>query len=406
MVTAHRQPGPLPAHRPSAIILGGENGIALSIARSLGRRGVDVYLLARPDCLDRHSRYVRHIHLTDDDSSPESAWSGFLLGNHSQHLRGSVLIAASDIALELIIEHRQALSSRYLLDLCNPEAQKLMLNKLYTYRKSREVGILTPRFWEVGNHGDVESHRDEYVYPLIVKPIFSHKFVRVFRYGKYIMVNDISELMDACSRVWEHDINVMLVELIPGPDSLLCSYYTYIDERGDTLFDFTKRVIRRYPISYGVGCYHVTDHIPELRNLALELFRSVGLMGVANIEFKYDERDGTLKIIECNARFTAANRLVEAAGFDLAWLVYSRAIGCFRPFGRREYRQGLRLLRPGWDFLAYLALRAQGELAFASWVRSIMHPQLFQYFSWTDPAPWIASMPRLPGRLFRYLQHS
>ena len=54
-----------------------------------------------------------------------------------------------------------------------------------------------------------------------------------------------------------------------------------------------------------------------MRDLGLALFGHAGLRGVANVEFKRDPRDGRLKLIECNARFTAANGLLTASGIDL-----------------------------------------------------------------------------------------
>src|SRR5438105_868251 len=76
------------------------------------------------------------------------------------------------------------------------------------------------------------------------------------------------------------------------------------------LFEFTKRVIRRFPAMTGTACYAITDRIPEAAELGNRLFRHVALRGLANVEFKRDVRDGTLKLIECNARFTASQALV------------------------------------------------------------------------------------------------
>ncbi len=66
-------------------------------------------------------------------------------------------------------------------------------------------------------------------------------------------------------------------------------------------------MIRRNPPGMGVGSYHITDWIPEVRDVALQLFKYMGLRGLVNAEFIRDVRDGQLKLIEINARFTAAN---------------------------------------------------------------------------------------------------
>jgi D-aspartate ligase len=67
----------------------------------------------------------------------------------------------------------------------------------------------------------------------------------------------------------------------------------------------------------GPATCHATDHVPDVKNLALRLLDEVGLVGLANAEFKLESRDVQLKLIECNARFTAAKGLVTRAGIDL-----------------------------------------------------------------------------------------
>ena len=359
---------------------------AISVIRSLGRAGVDVHLLCRAGAVPSHSRYARRIPI-DSSLPPQEAWLRYLLGPESEGLRGAVLLSCNDDALELLLEHREELDGRYQLDVCDPGAQRAMLDKLATYRLAAAAGVPTPRFWAAESEAEVRAHADEYVYPLMIKPLHSHEFKRVHE-GKYLMAADFDELLSAWRRTHEHGVDVVLLEMIPGPDDLLCSYYTYLDENGAPQFHFTKRVIRRYPEHEGFGCYHITDWNPEVRDLGLRLFRHVGLRGVANVEFKRDTRDGRLKVIEVNARFTAANGLVAAAGYDLARLVYNRAAGLPQPsWGDKPYRVGLRLWYPLDDFLAYLDLRGRGSLRLGEWLRSVAHVSVLPYFSLADPKP-------------------
>jgi predicted ATP-grasp superfamily ATP-dependent carboligase len=121
------------------------------------------------------------------------------------------------------------------------------------------------------------------------------------------------------------------------------------------------------------------------------------LRGLANVEFKRDPRDGVLKLIECNARFTAANALVERAGLDLASLVYNRLLGLPLPATDR-FRDGVRLWAPGRDFLSFLELRRRGELGLGAWLHSVLHPALLPVFSWSDPRPSLTDALRRIGK--------
>jgi predicted ATP-grasp superfamily ATP-dependent carboligase len=372
---------------PPVIVLGG-GANTLSVARSLGRLGATVYAINEDSALVRHSRHCRWLGLGDD---PE-AWARFLLGPESEGLRGAVLLACSDDAIEIITHHRTALAARYLLDESDPAAQLCMLNKYHTYCAAQSAGVPTPRFWVAKTREQLLALRDRLVFPLIVKPHLTHIFER--RSGqKFLLVHNAEQLLDAHGRLSAAGIDTLLVEWIPGPDDRLCSYYTYLDPSGNPLFDFTKRIIRRYPAGRGNGCYHVTDWNPEVRDLSLALFRRVGLRGLANAEFKRDDRDGRLKLIECNARFTAANGLVARSGFDLAVFVYNRLAGRPQP-PLETYARGLRLWDPVRDFQAFLELRGQGQLTFWKWVASILHRQSFPYFEWSDPFPALVRMTR------------
>ena len=372
---------------PPVILLGG-GSCALTVARCLGRRGVRVHVLCDADAHVRFSRYARYVP-TRWMGGDAASWKAYLLGPESDPLRGAVLLTGDDAGVELIAHNREALAQKYLLDDSNPDAQLCMLDKLRTYEAARAAGVPTPRFWRVDNLQDVLRLEKELVFPLLVKPLLSHVFSE--RFGKkYFLAEDFAQLAGAFRTASDAGISAMLVERIPGPDAQLCSYYTYLDEAGRPLFDFTKRIIRRYPIGMGHACYHVTDWNPEVRELALPLFRHVGLRGLANVEFKRDERDGGLKLIECNARFTAANVLVAAAGLDLASLVYNRLTGLPLP-PLDHYKTGLRLWYPDRDFRAYRQLRRTKEITLLGWLQSVAHPQVLPFFRWSDPAPSMAA---------------
>jgi D-aspartate ligase len=373
--------------RTPVVVLGGDSN-ALSIARSLGPLGVAVYGLGVAPFVLR-SRFVRAV-AVERHADPETAWTRTLLGPATDHLRGALVIAGSDVGITVLARNREALRERYVLDDSDVDVQLGMLDKLTTYEWAREAGVRTPLFWRVDGVEDLERHRDEYVFPLIVKPVHSHEYQARFPgLSKFRVVGDLVELRREHAELTGAGLAVLLVEQIPGGDDQLCSYYTYLDPAGKPTFHFTKRVIRRHPPGMGIGCYHITDWNPAVRDAALPLFEHTGLRGLANAEFKRDPRDGQLKLIECNARFTAANGLVAAAGLDLARHVYHRALGEPHELPT-EYRTGMRLLYPSHDVRAYRDLRRAGQITTGRWVRSLVHRQVFPFLRLNDPLPAVA----------------
>jgi predicted ATP-grasp superfamily ATP-dependent carboligase len=376
------------------IVLGGDT-TALSIARSLGRRGVDVYGVGVAAWVGA-SRHLTPLPVGGAPGTPpEDAWVELLLGpGIPARLHGAVVLAGSDVGLTAIARHRDALLGRYLLDDSDVAAQLTMLDKLATYRRAREADVPTPRFWEVDDPADLERHRPELVYPLIVKPLLSHEFKARFPgIRKFRLVEDPAGLDEAFAELHGAGVAVMLVEQIPGSDEQLISYATYLDAAGDPTYDFVKRVIRRFPPGEGLACHHTTVYgsaeAREVKELALRLFKHVGVRGVAHVEFIRDVRDGRLKLVECNARFSAADPLPTAAGLDLPLHVYSRVLG-MRHTMPASYPDGLHMIYPTDDLRSFLTLRRRGELTAGAWLRSVAHRQVFPVLRADDPAPAVA----------------
>jgi len=201
--------------------------------------------------------------------------------------------------------------------------------------------------------------------------------------------------------------------MIPGPDNLLTSYYTYRTPEGKSLYDYTKSVIRRWPVNRGHTCFHQSEWLPETAAMGRKLFEGIGWQGFGNIEFKRDLRDGQLKIIEVNGRFTAGHRLVTAAGAPIDVMIYCYLTGQPGPVFD-SYSQSLRMWSPIHDFLAFRQMNRLGQLDFKAWVKSIFAQKLIlPYFSWDDPGPTFAEFGSKiwailsnPGGIFRQARQS
>jgi len=107
---------------------------------------------------------------------------------------------------------------------------------------------------------------------------------------------------------------------------------------------------------------------------------------LVSVEFKQDERDGQLKLIECNPRFTDANEQVRAAGIDLALVGYNRVRGLPLP-PVNSFRDHLAMWFPFNDLRALREYRRHGELTTAAWLKTLARRQARSVFWWRDPKP-------------------
>ena len=121
--------------------------------------------------------------------------------------------------------------------------------------------------------------------------------------------------------------------------------------------------MRQYPTHFGLGTYFVTDRNPEVVEEGLRFCQEIGLRGLANVEFKRDPRDGSLKMIEVQPPLHAlSTRSFAQAGIDIATFDLRSPLG--RPVRRMpELPRGVRLWAPLEDLRRRGNTAASGELS-------------------------------------------
>lgn len=380
---------------PPVLLLGGTVN-ALWAARSMARAGVTVYAAADgiSPSLVRHSRSVTGFLQVGGVATAQDEWLDWL----PRGPRGAVVLPCSDPGAELIAHHRDLLLELgYAPVEANDDVVLAMLDKSATYELAEKLGVEAPRTFAVQSLEDL-ANADRLDFPVALKPVHSHRSVH--RLGRKAMViGDSGELTVQTERLLSMGIGMVLTEVVPGPDSAYCSYYTYIDEHDRPLVHFTKRKPRQYPPGFGWGCFHETTWEPDVAEAGLRFLQGAGLRGLGFVEFKRDGRDGRLKLIECNPRLSAANELVRLAGIDLAMLAYERALGR-TPALMGPYRTGLREWHPVADTRACLALRRAGELHLSEWAISLTPPLHLEIFDRHDVRPSLVNLVnRTRGRL-------
>ena len=390
--------GPHAQPRPPAVLLGGTAN-TVSVARSLCGAGVEVYALGHAGSPVRHSRACAHFVDLGREDGVQERWRRWL----AEHPRGgAVVLPCDDDALEMVVTHRAMLVELgYRVFEADDAVVLDMLDKSRTYELARELGVPAPRTGTVRTAADVDAVAGELAYPCALKPVHSHRFQRRSGTGvKAFVVEDAAQLRERFAYTSKLGVEMLITEIIPGPDSGIVGLHAFLDEKGLPLLAVTKRKLRQHPLGFGLGCYHETTHDPEARRLGLAFLRGAGVRGLANVEFKRDERDGRLKLIECNHRFTAPTDQLRIAGVDVALFTYNRLAGLPAP-PVAEYRTGVRLWHPGQDFRAFLALRRRGELTTAAWLRSVARPQHLPLLTWDDPGPAVAAQMHRAGRILR-----
>ena len=135
----------------------------------------------------------------------------------------------------------------------------------------------------------------------------------------------MEEVDEAYTRAEEFE--PMVQELIPGGDDTLYTVGSYLDRNGRPLGVFSGRKLRQTPP--GVGTCRVGEAlwVQDAVDAALRLLAAFDYVGLSQVEFKRDPRDGKFKLMEINPRLWQWHSLAAACGVDLPRIAYADLVG-------------------------------------------------------------------------------
>jgi D-aspartate ligase len=387
---------------PPAIILDGSvNG--LSFVRSLGRRRVPTLMLDSDRLIGTYTRFGKVILLRPADEHPQE-WIDLLQFLGSRLNAPGILFPASDVYCLLVSQHAEILRRHFRFIVPDPETVERIVNKRLQYGIAQAAGTPIPRTYFPESVEEVRRLSADVPYPCLLKPYKSHIGRRKLG-KKVVVVHSPAELISEYARVSGGDTLFMVQEIIPGGDHAIFDYLAFWGAEGRELAWLTKRKLRQYPPLYGDSSLHITVEAPEVAALSRSLLRTINYRGFVGVEFKFDARDHTYRLMEVNARTHSSNQLAISAGVDFPWIGYQYLAGfdpgsgtpsCFRP--------GVKGVNEEWDVQAYLTLRKSGSLTLGSWLRSLRGTKARAIGAWDDPLPLAVGLWRFLQAFFRNLR--
>jgi D-aspartate ligase len=380
--------GELRSDVAGALILGGAHG-SLAIARSLGRRGIPVWLVTHDHPLTSFSRYTKRT-LSWDGPDDQGAANYLIELSHRHGLEGWVLFACGDAEVRLVSQHHAELSRIFRITTLPWEVTQVAYDKTLTYRHAETVGIGYPRSYHPCNRADVAQLSCRF--PVVLKPAF-RKHANAFTMAKGWKAVDHADLLaqyDRAASLVSHD-EIVLQEFVPGTGSNQLSYAAIWD-RGAPVASLVARRTRQYPIEFGLTSTFVeTIENARVEIAAVQFLRSLNYSGIVELEFKYDDRDDSYKLLDFNARAWTWIGLGASAGIDFPHLLWKTAIGD-RPEQVRG-KTGAAWMHVPRDLMAGFHHTLAGTLTPSSYLRSLRFPTTFAAFALDDPLPGILELP-------------
>jgi len=285
----------------------GLSATGLGAVRSLGRHGIEVRGLD-PDAHEPgfHSRYCDAVICPDPMQEP-AALLALMLDHGRRMRRRSVLLATSDAFVLFVARHRDQLSQSFLFSTPPLAVTEGLINKRSQYELAQRVGIPIPRTAFPASEAELAVLAPRLVYPAVIKPALGICGERSSAAtprrcgwqlrrncgrgsGKLLPVDMLCSFSRSCLAQQRTTMRCRLSSGRAARPSAVCG-----------------QKIRQYPPDCGVGCLVESYRNDEVVDLTRHLLAAIDYRGVANVEFKLDERDGRFKLIELNARLWTQN---------------------------------------------------------------------------------------------------
>jgi D-aspartate ligase len=380
---------------PAAIILSGQIA-GLGAVRSLGARGVPIVLgVQGADEPAAASRYVRELILLPD---PVSDPNGFIRVLEDRRFAGAVVLPTSDELLVAVSRHRDRLSSHMRVGAAAWPIVQTFIEKRLTAELAARAGVAAPATRTVASEADMDRIAQESVYPVLVKPSLSHRYVAAFN-RKLTEVHTPAELREACREAMQRGLEVVIQELIPGPDDAGANYNCYVVD-GQPVLEFTAAKLRLVPRRYGRPVALVSRQIPEIVGPGRAVVAAAGLEGYACVEFKRDSRDDVYKLMEVNPRINHSISLSTAAGLDVPWLIYRHLAFDERPT-KSSFRAGVTWIDGTKDLAISMPEMLRGSISPRAFLQPYARRPTFAVLDIRDPLP---ALRRYSGGLSRRLR--
>jgi D-aspartate ligase len=370
---------------PGAIVLGG-NFLGLGIVRSLGSRGIPVWLIDtdRSKSIAQYSRYTKRFIASVEPVNE------LLLREARQHdLRGWVLFATNDDYVEAVATFHQPLSAIFRLTTSPLDVINVALDKRRTYRKAAELAVSAPWTWVGNSLADLQQK--DVPFPVILKPAVNHHFFPQTNL-KALAADNWPDLQRGFAHMSNYipPDEILVQERIPGDGE---NQFSFCGICKDGLVDvwLVAQRRRQYPIEFGNASTFVeTTNQDVVEAGGRRFLESVGFDGMAEVEFKFDARDGKYKILDVNARPWGWHTLGKAAGIDFPYSLWRQKVGL--PPAPAQPRRDAAWMREITDAVAILKSRDRGAEIKRLWKAVRQRKFTCATFSFSDPVPFFAEL--------------
>jgi D-aspartate ligase len=358
------------------VIIFGDYIAAYGVIRALGPRHIPIYIVSQSgNGLCIHSRYVKKVlSLPANDAdfiNKLKDWISLNIGAEAV-----LMVAGEDDYLDILSQHHDSLEPKLKCTFPPWDIVRKVRNKRETYKIAENFGIPIPQTYFIESEGQLKEILSNTLnmmrYPLLMKSEQSKKFL--VKYGtKGVISNNKKEVFENYDRYDGFMGELLLQEMIPGGENQLLNFIGIYNKKSDPIQIFMNR--KRRSSGQFLSCTLMESMWSEdILYYSNRLIREIGYFGYANPEFKYDERDGSIKLMEINGRISMSNSHALRCGLNIIHTLYREVLeGPLKPqeVFEKNYQDHVLWWAPINDLFVAIKMFKNNTLRYGEYLKSI-----------------------------------
>jgi predicted ATP-grasp superfamily ATP-dependent carboligase len=315
-------------HHPPAVVIG-LNAAALSIVRSLGRKGIRIIgLYENPKDYCTKSKYLsKKMYQTPLRDEP-------LVNRLTRDVvpmagESAVLFCATDESVLTVSKYHDHLRPHFQFVLPDYEVTLTQISKkrFHEFALSNEFPV--PKSFFTNGISDIKKIAEEISFPCIIKPEYKDStWNNILPNQKVLYANSKESLLLQIEHHKIVDRPLFIQEWIPGEDTDLYFCLVYLDRQAEPLAVFTGKKLRQHPHLAGTLSVAESIWVPEIAEISTKLLKAAGCIGFCSVEFKHSKTDGRYYVIEPTVgRPDSQEGFCVSTGLDIPYIAYLEALG-------------------------------------------------------------------------------
>lgn len=233
-----------------------------------------------------------------------------------------LLVACGDNYVEFVVKNKKILEKRFVVSCVSEELFTKLATKLNFYKACEQFGLDYP-ITHIITKKEINVELP-FAFPVVLKADDSAKYTRCKFVGqkKTFFIESKADLTHTIECIYKsaYDGDLVVQEMITGTDDTMRVLNCYVGKDSKVKLMCLGQVLLEDKAPQTVGNYLaiINEYQPEICEKVKLFLESLGYMGFANFDMKFDSRDGKFKFFEINLRQGRSSFFVTGSGFNLA----------------------------------------------------------------------------------------